>query len=121
MFTQRRIALLYPKKFEPGSTHNERGALLREMSDHTRSRMAAEVPFRFVRFDRPDARSRGWYVVDFGHGEIALEKSQVELVLLGFAAGLAVAQAASHATVTAWVGKLVQSFEEGSVPRPWTA
>jgi len=89
------------------------------MAEFTKEVMAAEVPLRYVSFDRPKGRSL--YVVDFGHGEIALEKWQVELFLLGVAAGLAVTQTASMATVGGWVRDVAQATEDGQPPRPWTA
>lgn len=111
--------MLYPDRFDAGKAHRSRVTILRDAEALTTAALASEVPFRFVRCTRPDGRSRGFYVVEFGHGEIALEKSQVELVLLGFAAGLAVTRQASHKKIQEWVDQLVKSFEDGQLPRPW--
>lgn len=121
--------MLYPKRFASGSAHNLRVAALRDVADSTQDENGVPlppfvIPLRFHRFQRAneqDQRTRGWYVVDFGNGEIALEKGQVELVLLGFVGGSVVSGTMTRETAEEWIGKLLQTFEEDRAPKPWTA
>lgn len=116
--------MLHPIRFASGAAHNQRVEALRDIADFTQDELRSATPFRFVRYlygTDADKRTRRWYVVDFGFGEVALEKGQIELVLLGFVAALGVTDAMSREGVEHRIGALLQAFEEGCAPRPWTA
>lgn len=111
--------LLYPTRFDSANAHRNRVQVLRGLAEYTKENLASEVPFRYVRFERRDKRSL--YVVDFGHGEVALDKWQVELIVLGFTAALAVTQTSPHKKIRELLGQVARPFETGQEPRPWAA
>ena len=111
--------MLYPKRFDSANAHRMRVKVLREVTALTKDALAAENPMLYVRFDRPGGRSV--YVVDFGYGEVCLEKWQVELFLLGLSAGLAVTGKTSRAKIKEWVELVAAPTENGQLPRPWGA
>lgn len=114
--------MLYPRRYE--AAHNARVKALRAMAALTVD-TSFDVPLRYVRYVRPavqegPGRTRGWYVVNFGHGEVALERGQVELFLLGMCAGLGVV--VPHVNIKEFLDALVHHVgDDEEVPKPWTS
>lgn len=129
--------MLYAQRFPCGSAHDQRVETLHAIADYTRQ-AGADPPFRFARLDRTHRTHRTggtggtggredadgtrlWYVVGYAGKEVALQDEQVELMLLGIVAGLAVSGVMSPDTAAAWTSRLTQALEEGCLPQPWTA
>lgn len=109
--------MIHPAKFAPGSANRQRADLLRTLASLSKD-MATVTPFTFVRTDQIGTRSM--YVVDFGDGEVGLEKSQVELVALGMLAGFASSNApVSRAKRKEIMTAITRILPKGTYPTAW--
>lgn len=109
--------MIHPAKFPPGSANRQRADLLRTLAKLSKD-MATVTPFTFVRTDQIGTRSM--YVVDFGDGEVGLEKSQVELLALGMVAGFASSNApVSRARRKEILALVTRVLPKGTYPTAW--